>query len=205
MRRSQAERAVSDSRLTMSERAVMMMLLRRADNDDCSVIPEWNTPTIRALASEIPVTERRLRRILQHLAKHGWLEYTPGCPGRQPAKSSGKGKGRFRPLPRKPDPCLPPCEGVHRARKRGFQNPLSAEENGSQNPLKKGVPVHESAQVIGQIPPRDSVTRGVVAGKPPLTVVIAGRTHPAIICRDCGVPVPEEFAFDGCHATCEAG
>lgn len=69
MRRAQAERAVSASTLTMSERTVMMMLLRRANNADCS-IPKWNTPTIAGLAREIPLSERRLRRVLAHLVKH---------------------------------------------------------------------------------------------------------------------------------------
>ena len=71
MKRSHAERAVSESTLTRSERLVMMMLLRRADNDDCTVIPSWRTPTVKLLAAECALSERRLRRILGHLAAHG--------------------------------------------------------------------------------------------------------------------------------------
>lgn len=142
MRRALAERAVSESTLTMSERTVMMMLLRRSNNEDCA-IPVWNTPTIAWLATEIPVTERRLRRILAHLVKHGWLEYTPGTPGRQPVRQAGKGKGRFLLLPGPPEQCRPPCEGVHNPRKRGFQNPD-----------KKGVSANGAVQVTTAIPPR---------------------------------------------------
>lgn len=126
----------------MSERSVMMMLLRRSNNADCA-IPVWNTPTIAGLAREIPVTERRLRRILAHLVMHGWLDYTPGTPGRQPARQYGKGKGRFLLVPRVPGECRSPCEGVLSGRKRGRTSPD-----------KKGAPVHEKTQVTTAIPPR---------------------------------------------------
>lgn len=185
----------------------MMMLLRRANNDDCSVIPDWNTPTIRALASEIPVTERRLRRIIAHLCRHGWLEYEPGMPGRQPRGSTGKGKGRFRPLPRAPEPCLPPCEGIHQSRKRGLHDPHSDEKRGSQDPREKGVPVQEFPQVSAGISPRDSAARGEREGEmfgERLTVTIAGAKFPALRCKGCGDLVAEVVSFDGCHATCEA-
>jgi hypothetical protein len=152
----------------MSERAVMLTLLRRSDNADCTV-PPWNTPTIAVLAAEIPVTERRLRRILAHLAAHGWLDYTPGAPGRRPAGKKRTGKGTFALLPRQPGRCLPPCEGIHPAttrnnaarRKRGFQNPQSTEVTGFGNPHLKGVSVNEFPQVSTSERPRDAVTREV--------------------------------------------
>jgi hypothetical protein len=171
VKRSHAERAVSESALTRSERLVMMMLLRRSDNEDCSLIPSWRTPTVRLLAAECALSERRLRRILAHLAAHGWLEYRPGTPGRRPAAGKQGGKGIFRPVPGPTARCSPPCAGIHPAttrnnEKRGFQDQHSPDESGLGNPYLKGVSVNESSQVSDVIAPRDAVAGEIGEGKP---------------------------------------
>lgn len=83
MKRAEAERAVADSNLDRPEKLTLMMLLRRAHNDTLEV-PGWRTPTLRQLAPEAcfgtpasPDT-RGLRRVLAHLASHGWVKYVAG-------------------------------------------------------------------------------------------------------------------------------
>ena len=59
----------------------MMMLLRRSNNDDCS-LPVWAVPTEKQLAREVVVNDRDLKRHLRHLEAHGWLQVPEGQHGR---------------------------------------------------------------------------------------------------------------------------
>lgn len=186
----------------------MLTLLRRSNNDECSTIPPWRMPTVRKLAAEVGVGERRMRRLIAHLVAHGWLEYVPG-PGRQYAKKTGQARCVFRPVPGYPQKCRPPCEGIHpnahkdRTPKR-VPGPALDETERVGGPALEGVPVKEFPQVDTAFRPRDDAARGVVEGKAPepLTVTIAGRVHRAEVCKGCTELVPIAFAYDHFHMYC---
>lgn len=170
MKRSAAERAVGESTLTRTERLVMFSLLRRSNNDDCS-LPAWARPTEKQLAREVVANERDLRRLLRHLEAHGWLEVPDGQYGRgrppldkqQPTKSRRSG---YVLVPRTPERCAPPCSGVRkRDRKRGGQPPAMEAETGGQAPSGKGGTECPSSEVSDGAASRDcAVTRGVGEG-----------------------------------------
>ncbi len=138
MKRAEAERAVADSNLDRPEKLTLMMLLRRAHNDTLEV-PGWRTPTLRQLAPEAcfgtpasPDT-RGLRRVLAHLASHGWVKYVAGQGHRSTYILLPGGVV--------PEACVP---GACTRQKGGVGNPLSIAEKGVlRTPLswaEKGVP-----------------------------------------------------------------
>lgn len=77
MNRGSAERAVGAAGLTVAEKLMMMMLLRRAHNDTCEV-PDWRTPPVPQLGAEVRLDVRRTYRVLAHLERHGWIKRVAG-------------------------------------------------------------------------------------------------------------------------------
>ena len=159
----------------------MMMLLRRADNEDC-MVPPWRTPTEKQLAAEIPLGVRRLRRLLRHLEGHRWLIVTSGR-GRPPLDKKAPAKSkrssyRLLPGPGSPGLCGPPCPGIH-PNKRGSHDPLITQEKGVLRPSEKGVLWSEFPQVSTDIAPRD-ITKGEgVKGGMPSKPHWPGASHQA--------------------------
>lgn len=149
----------------------MMMLLRRSNNDDCS-LPVWATPTERQLSREVLVNERDLKRHLRHLEAHGWLEVPEGQHGRgrpplnkqQPTASR---RNAYVLMPRTPERCAAPCPGVRkRANKRGGTPPVREAEMVGQTPPEKVGTELSFPQVSEGGPPRDcAVTREVGEGE----------------------------------------
>ena len=178
--RGSAERAVEDSDLPMAETLTMMMLLRRAHNDTLTV-PDWRTPSLPQLAAAVRVDVRRVRRLLAHLERHGWVK-----------RSAGHGRGHKSTYALLPggvagDPCSCRKRGTGEPpidrQKRGSGNPLLRTEKGVWEAQEKGVKLAASSQVSPGIAPRahqgGRVSKGALA-------CIGGCGHAARRnCRTC--------------------
>ncbi|MCW2900626.1 MAG: hypothetical protein JWO67_2891 [Streptosporangiaceae bacterium] len=71
-RRGQAGRAIKKSGLPSSQRHVLLDLLEVCDNDT-GVVPEWLTPSLKALAAGTGLSKSRVSAALNHLDYHRWI------------------------------------------------------------------------------------------------------------------------------------
>lgn len=92
MKRSAAGRAIRDSSLRPNERLVMLVLLDRANNDDCT-IPHWLAPSLAAVEHDTGLAHSTVITALAHLEKHGWLR-REGQKRGQVAKTKQSGRMR---------------------------------------------------------------------------------------------------------------
>lgn len=122
MKRSQAGMLVKSCEyLLTSEKAVLLALLERADNETCS-LPKTMTPTVATLAVWTSLSLRTVQRVLAHLEKHGWARVTRG--------GNGRGiKSEYELVPREPDISCD-CERVSPVR------PLRAQKGVTVTPFK---------------------------------------------------------------------
>jgi DNA-binding MarR family transcriptional regulator len=67
--------------MRLSERAVFLALLERADNSDCT-IPGYMTPSLVQLAASCCCSKSAVAAALTHLESHGWLTRARGKGGR---------------------------------------------------------------------------------------------------------------------------
>ena len=91
MRRGPAGRLIRDSALRPNEKLVMMVLLDRADNDDCA-IPVWRSPSLLAVEHDTSLAHSTVVKTVAHLEMHGWLERSGQKRG-QVSKTKGSGRG----------------------------------------------------------------------------------------------------------------
>jgi hypothetical protein len=92
VRRGQAGRLVRDSSLKPNERFIMLVLLDRANNDDCT-IPAWCSPSLQAVEHDTGLAHSTVVKSLAHLEMHLWLA-REGQKRGQVAKTKGSGRGR---------------------------------------------------------------------------------------------------------------
>jgi hypothetical protein len=153
--RGSAERAVAESGLPMAETLTMMMLLRRAHNDTLAV-PDWRTPALPQLAGEVRVDVRRVRRLLAHLERHGWVK-----------RLAGRGRGRKSTYVLLPAPGSCDCHEKRVSqppitdRKGGLETPFCGQGKGVWEAQEKGAKPAASSQVSPGIAPRAHQGEGV--------------------------------------------
>lgn len=77
MRRGEAWKALRDHGgwMRLSERAVFLALLERADNTDCK-IPDFMTPSLEQLAKACCGAKSTVTLALDHLERHAWVTRT---------------------------------------------------------------------------------------------------------------------------------
>jgi hypothetical protein len=181
--RGSAERTVAESSLPMADALILMMLLRRANNDTLEV-PGWRTPALPELAAEVRMSVWTLRRRLQHLEQHGWVKYVPGrgrtrttaytmlpqpgpcdCPHKRRAPMTDAERARrYRQKkgcsPRDVKGCSPRDEATVKG-----GNPRDAESVKGCNPrVEKGATSRASSQVSPALSPRAHQGGGVAKG-----------------------------------------
>ena len=67
--------AITRSNLTAADKAGFRCLLDKADYETAELPPEF-TPAQKDIARQIRVTVRTVKRAMQHLERHGWLQAT---------------------------------------------------------------------------------------------------------------------------------
>lgn len=187
-----AERTVRDSALSAAEKLVMLSLLSRAENEDCT-LPARYTPTERQLAGNASLSLLRVKDVLRHLRRHGWLDVRPGR-GRPPLDKRKKTLSRrsfYILFPGSaPEPCGPDCPGIDRkrtAKKDAPAHPITQKKDAPAHPVKDAS-ASEFSQVNGTNALKGRDEGGMREGAPdcavcgtpmdPVLPAAGYRTHP---------------------------
>lgn len=101
MRRGEAGRLIRDSALRPNEKLILLALLDRADNEDCT-IPAWRSPSLTAVQKDTSLARSTVAATVAHLEMHGWLSRDGQKAGQKPGtrhSGSGRSATRWRILP----------------------------------------------------------------------------------------------------------
>jgi DNA-binding HxlR family transcriptional regulator len=213
----------------MSQRAhrvLYVLLYDLAQWNTAMILPERQPKSLATLATKCDMSVRNLKRALLELDELGWVERTPH-PGRGLTTTYQLRVGMD--AAPKSRTAMTDAERARRYRERKKAGQKTVTDDPSDEPgsgpdsrdasricgvIRHGAERDDFAGQRGRAAVRDGRDEGegfgvadetIPMAAERLTVTIAGRKWPALVCLGCGSPVAEVVAFDGCHATCEPG
>jgi hypothetical protein len=182
--------AILAAEVTPSDFRVYVTLLKIADFGTAEIPARFQPRSLVKLAEMCHISLAGTKRSVGHLQRHGWLERHRNISEKG---IGGRGHPTQYKLLKGHD-----CD----CQKQAQAEPVPGSKQAQAEPINRltgdRVPAGQHQ------PPAERAVRGEVREGAPLIVNIGGRDYPAIICRGCGVRVPEEWAVDGCHNTCKA-
>lgn len=177
------------------------------------ISPERQPRSMAALARKCDMSEPTLRRALSELESLGWVTRIPN-PGRGKIPAIQVQAGAD--APQKVSAAMTSAERARNYRQRkADQGSVTRHEDvsGFTGPASRISDVIRHASGRDEFAGQGGCTAeglgrdegkgvGMLVEAVPLTVRIAGRTHPAEICKGCEDLAPSRFAYDGRHMMC---